>query len=484
MRQLATESVVLGALGGVLGIFLAATTVPLLWRLVPAALPTDATPGIDLRVLAFAVGLTLVTALAFGLAPILRTDADVQGLREGARAVGGRKEKLRGALVIAEVVASVVLLVATGLLVRTLWSIKATDPGFRPEGVLTLRTDLPSSKYAVTARRAEFYNQVIDQIRALPGVANAAYISGLPMVWGGGIWPVGINGVELERRDNNTASMRFITPGFFATLNIPVRRGRDVSDRDTMTTQFVAVVSESFVKRYWPGQDALGRQFNFARKDRTIVGVVRDIRVRGLERSSEPQVYLPYKQVDDGWFWGYTPKELVVSATTPLAQLVPAVRRIIQAADPQQPITDVRPMTDIIDLQTASRTVQVRVLAAFALIAFLLAAIGIHGVLSFAVSQRTPEIGVRIALGAQRRDILAMVMARGLLLVGAGLLPGLVFAYMAGRSLQTLLLGVPPADLPTFATVIALTMLMALAGTLLPTLRALSIDPITAIRAE
>ena len=293
----------------------------------------------------------------------MRTDADVQGLREGARAVGGRKERLRGALVIAEVIASVVLLVATGLLVRTLWSIKATDPGFRAEGVLTLRTDLPSSKYAVTARRAEFYNQVIDQIRALPGVANAAYISGLPMVWGGGIWPVGINGVELERRDNNTASMRFITPGFFATLNIPVRRGRDVSDRDTMTTQFVAVVSESFVKRYWPGQDALGRQFNFARKDRTIVGVVRDIRVRGLERSSEPQVYLPYKQVDDGWFWGYTPKELVVSATTPLAQLVPAVRRIIQEADPQQPITDVRPMTDIIDLQTASRTVQVRVLA-------------------------------------------------------------------------------------------------------------------------
>jgi ABC-type antimicrobial peptide transport system permease subunit len=160
------------------------------------------------------------------------------------------------------------------------------------------------------------------------------------------------------------------------------------------------------------------------------------------------------------------------------------VRRIIQEADPQQPITDVRPMTDIIDLQTASRTVQVRVLATFALIAFLLAAIGIHGVLSFAVSQRTPEIGVRIALGAQRRDILAMVMARGLLLVGAGLLPGLVFAYLAGRSLQTLLLGVPPADLPTFAMVIALTMLMALAGTLLPTLRALSIDPITAIRAE
>jgi predicted permease len=321
-------------------------------------------------------------------------------------------------------------------------------------------------------------------VRALPGVTNAAYITSLPMVWGGGIWPVGINGVELERRENNTASMRFVTPGLFATLSVPIRMGRDVSDSDTMTTQFVAVVSESFVKRYWPGQDARGRTFNFATKDRTIVGVVSDIRVRGLERDSEPQVYLPYRQVDDGWFWGYTPKDLVISATTPLAQLVPAVRGIIRSGDPQQPISDVRPMTDIIDLQTASRTVQVRVLAGFALVAFLLAAIGIHGVLSFAVSQRTPEIGVRIALGAQPSDILSMVMSRGVLLVAAGLLPGLLLAYFAGRSLQSLLIGVAPADVPTFAAVTGLTLLMALAGTLLPTLRAMRVDPITAIRGQ
>ena len=486
IRQLATESAVLATLGGGLGVLLAAAIVPLLWRLVPATLPTDAIPGVDLRVLAFAVVLTLVTALAFGLAPMLRTgtDADLRGLREGARAIGGRKERLRGALVIAEVIASVVLLVATGLLVRTLWTIQARDPGFRPEGVLTLTTDLPPSKYAATARRAALYDRVIGQIRELPGVTNAAYISGLPMVSRGGIWPVGINGVELERRDNNTASMRFVTPGFFATMHVPVRMGRDVSNSDTTTAQFVAVVSESFVKRYWPGRNPLGRTFNFATRDRTIVGVVGDIRVRGLEGDSEPQVYLPYKQVADGWFWGYTPKALIVSATTPLAQLVPAVRAIIRNADPQQPITGVRPMTEIIDLETASRTVQVRVLAGFALVAFLLAAIGIHGVLSFTVSARTQEIGVRIALGAQRRDILAMVMTRGVLLVGAGLLPGLLAAYLAGRSLQALLVGLTPADGPTFAAAIGLTILMALAGTLLPALRALRVDPIRAIRSE
>ena len=218
--------------------------------------------------------------------------------------------------------------------------------------------------------------------------------------------------------------------------------------------------------------------------ERTIVGVVGDIRVRGLERTSEPQVYLPYNQQPDSSFIFYVPKDLVIRATTPLDQLVPAVRSIVHAVDPQQPVSDVRPMTDIIDAETASRSVQVRVLAGFAFVAFLLAAIGIHGVLSFAVSQRTPEIGVRIALGAQRSDILRMVMKQGVLLVAAGLVPGLALAYAAGRSLQTLLTGVTPADTVTFASVIGVTLLMTFAGTLLPTLRALRVDPIRAMRME
>ncbi len=486
IRQLATESIVLATLGGTTGVVLAVVLVPILWRMVPAAFPSSAAPAIDLRVLAFAAVLTFVTALTFGLVPMLRTgaDADARGLREGTRATGGRKEQLRGALVIAEVGASVVLLIVTGLLVRALWNIRATDPGFRPEGVLTVMTELPWIKYGEVATRTQFYSEVLGQVRALPGVSNTAYITGLPMVRRGGIWPVGIRGSENERADNDTASLRYVTPGFFSTMNVPLRAGRDVRDTDTINTQFVAVVSESFVKRHWPGQDPLGRQFNFAFKDRTIVGVVGDVRIRGLERDSEPQVYLPYRQVDDGWLLVYSPSALVLRASTPLAPLVPSVRAIIRAADPQQPISDVRPMVDIIDAETASRAVQVRVLAGFALLAFLLAAIGIHGVLSFAVSQRTPEIGVRIALGARRRDILSMVMKHGTLLVAAGLVPGLALAYVAGRSLQTLLNGVSPLDGPTFGAVIGLTLLMAVAGTLLPTLRALRIDPITAIRAE
>ena len=256
--------------------------------------------------------------------------------------------------------------------------------------------------------------------------------------------------------------MRFVTPGFFAALRVPVHAGRDVSEADTATSEAVAVVSESLVKRYWPGQDALGRKFNFAMEDRTIVGVVGDIRVRGLERSSEPQVYLPYKQAPEA----------------------PAVRNIIRAEDPNLPVSAVRAMTEVIERQTATRSVQVRVLAGFASVAFLLAAVGIHGVLSFAVSQRTAEIGVRIALGAQRADIFRMVMKQGGRMIAAGLMAGLVLAYFAGRWLEALLAGIRPADVPTFAAAVGLTVVITIIGTMRPTLRAVRPDPITAIRTD
>jgi len=484
-RQLSTESLAIAVGGGLLGIVVAALMVPLFWQLVPVALPTSAAPAIDLRVLAFAAVLTAITAVAFGLAPMLRGRAgDVSELREGPRTTGGRRETLRGILVIAEVTASIVLLVVTGLLVRTLWNIQNTDPGFKPEGVLTARTTLSQSKYGATTPRFAFYDRVLGSIRALPGVTSAAYISGIPMVWRGGIWQVQIAGRAEGSYGEQTVSVRFVTPGFFATLGIPMRGGRDVADSDTMDTDGVAVVSESFARRYWPGEDPLGRRFNVTLADRTVIGVVGDVRVRGLEGPSEPQVYLAYRQVQDGWYPTYVPKDLVVRSALPLDQLAPAVRRIIHEAEPEQPISDMRPLTAVIEGETASRTLQVRVLGGFALVAFLLAAIGIHGVLSFAVSQRTAEIGVRIALGAQRSNILAMVMKQGLVLVCAGLVPGLAIAYAAARSLDSLLIGVTPADPWTFAGAVLLTAIMALIGTLLPTLRAVRIDPLRAIRSE
>jgi len=485
-RQLVTESVLLAGVGGAIGVGVASAAVPLLTRLVPTNLPTVGAPSVDLRVLVFAAVLTALTGIAFGMMPVWRMgrEAHLEGLREGARAGGGRKERLRSALVVAEIVASIVLLIASGLLLRAMWRLQATDPGFRVDHVLTMRTSLALPKYESTTRRAAFYEQVLADIRALPGVANAAYTSFTPIVMGGGIWPVSVNGQPEMRSEEHTASLRFVTPGFFDTLGIPLREGRNVSESDTADRPFVAVVSESFVKRFLSDERAIGRHFTFGLSDRTVVGVVANIRVRGLELPSEPQVYLPYKQVADGNIIGYVPKDLLIHSSLDAGALMPSIRAVIRRADPQMPISNVRTMGEIVDGQTASRSVQLRVLGAFAMVAFLLAAVGIHGVLSFAVSQRAQEIGVRIALGAQRSDILSMVVGRGALLAAAGVVPGVALAYVAGRMMEALLVGVRPGDVATFASVVGLAIVMTLAGCLMPTLRALRVDPITAIRTE
>ena len=238
-----------------------------------------------------------------------RTDA----LREGARTGTSRPtERLRSLLVVAQVTATVVLLMTSGLLLRALWRVQSTDPGFRVEDVQTFRTALPFPRYEQTMRRAAFYRRVLGEVRQLPGVSQAAYISFLPMTMRGGIWAVVPEGATANENTGPTASLRFVTPGFFDTMRIPLRLGRDISDGDDAKAPHVAVVSESFVRRHWPGLDPIGRRFFFAFETRTVVGVVGDVRVRGLERTSEPQVYLSYQQVPDGWLVFFTPKDLVV----------------------------------------------------------------------------------------------------------------------------------------------------------------------------
>jgi len=267
-------------------------------------------------------------------------------------------------------------------------------------------------------------------------------------------------------------------------LTIPLVRGRDIEESDTRGRPFAAVVSESFAKRYWPNDDPIGRHFSFVFDDRVVVGVVGDVKLRGMERASEPQVYLSSKQVADGSIIGYIPKDLVVKASAPVSALVPAIRAIVHRADPAQPVSDIRTLGDILELDTASRAVQLRVLGIFAVIAFVLAGIGIHGLLSFAVSQRVQEIGVRVALGAQWSDIVAMILRRSIVLVVAGVIPGVALAYAAGRSMEALLAGVKPADTATMAAAIGLTITMTIAGSIVPTVRALRVDPIAALRTE
>jgi putative ABC transport system permease protein len=497
VRQMLTDSLLLAGAGGILGVVLALAAAPLLVRLIPTALPISELPSIDLRMLAGAVALTVTTGLAFGLFPALRVckKADGGALKEGARGgtSGRATERLRAALVVAEIVAAMVLLTTVGLLTAALSKVQGVHPGFSAEQVLTMRTALPRPKYAQAVTRAAFYDRVLADVKALPGVESAAFISFLPMVMRGGVWEV-LSTVPdptspqrfapVDSGNERRASFRYVTPGFFATIRTPIIRGRDVSETDTLTTPDVAVVSESFVKQYFPDRDPIGQQFAIAFKVRTIVGVVGDIRVRGLERESEPQVYVANSQFADGQPGFYVPQDLAIRSKVPLASLVPAVRAIIRAADPQLPIINVRSLEEVVSAETAPRTVQLRVLGAFAFVAFLLAAIGIHGLLSFNVAARAREIGVRIALGAKGRDIVGMVLGRSAIMAVTGVAIGSALAFAAGRSMQSLLFGVDPANPAVFAAAIGLALLMTLAGSLLPALRAVRVDPIAATRTE
>lgn len=486
-RQILTESLLLALAGGLLGVALAYGATPALAQLVPSSLPIAETPAVDLRLLAFATLLTLATGVGFGLAPALRAplDASAADLREGSRSgVGGRRERWRRALVFAEVTLSVTLLITTGLLLRTLSTLQATDPGFRSTGVLTLRTWLPRPEYAATEKRHQYYQRVLEQARALPGVESAGFGSFLPMTMRGGIWGVKPAGAAEDAADTGVASLRFVTPQFLAALGVPLRAGRHVADSDTLEGEKVAVVSESFAREYFPARDPLGQRFQIAFFERTVVGVVGDVAVRGLGKLSEAQVYLPHRQIPDGWLLPYDPKDLAVRASGSFEPLVAELRRIVAQADPNLPITDVRPLAAIVADDTAPRAAQLRVLGAFAAVALLLAGIGLHGLLAYTVTSRSQEFGVRVALGATSGAVVSLVLRQGLVPALGGAALGLALSAATGRALQALLYGVSPFDAATYAAAGGIVLLIALVGAALPARRAARLDPVAALRAE
>ena len=443
VRQLVTESLLVALLGGALGVLVAVASVPLLARLIPMSMPLTDTPSVDVPALVVAACLTLVTGIAFGVLPALRSSStsSFDALREGVRGGGLRGVRTRSALVVIEVAACVVLLVWAGLLMRALHRLDSLDPGFQSEQVLTVQTALPRPRYNSAALRQHYFDSVLEQVRALPGVKSAAFISFLPMTMGGGIFPVGLPGQPAMMTNGRIASMRFATPGYFATLGIPLRRGRDLQQTDTLSQPLVAVVSESFARRYFPDQDIVGKQFEFAYATRTIVGLVGDVRVRGPEQGSEPQVYLPSTQLEGESFPFFTPKDLAIRTDASTEALLPMIRSIVRDADPEQPVSNIRTMSQIVERQTESRTVQVRVLAAFAVIALVLAAVGIHGLLAFTVSQRRHEIGVRMALGAEPERIVSGILKQSAVLAICGVVPGVAIGYAGGRAMESLLVG-------------------------------------------
>jgi putative ABC transport system permease protein len=485
VRQLITQSIVLTSLGGALGVFIAVVTVPLFSALVPPTLPLDTQPALDLRVLGAAALFTAVTALGFGLLPALRVGrTGFAALRDSNRAGGGRKQRLRAVLVTLEVTISVILLITSGLLIRAVWRVQAVDPGFASENVLTLQTALPRPKYDRPERRKEFYDRVLAELRTLPGVQSAAYITGLPMVWTGLITGVEVPGQDVRSARSRGVSHRWVTPQYFKTMGIPVRQGRDIEDADTGNRAWVAVVSASFAERYWPGQDPIGKTFRHLDRTRTVVGVVGNVKVRGLERTSEPQMYLPAPQAPDDMPAIFDPKDLVIRHSGQDAALISAVRQVVRAVDPEQPISDVRPLDAVVAGETASRRAQLEVLGVLAVVAILLSGIGIYGLLAYTVSQRSQEIGVRLALGADPARVGRMIFADGMRLAVIGIVPGVVGAYAAGRGMSALLFGIAPSDPVTFAAGVGLALMMALAGSIVPTLRAVRVTPMSVLRAE
>lgn len=484
VAQLITESVTLAVIGGAAGVCVSLLVFPLLTHMVPATLPIDSQPGLNPQLLVVAALLSGATAVAFGVLPALSASKRATGgvLRSGRSGVRSRRS--RAALVVVEVTATVVLLVSSGLLIRAMLRVQSTDPGFNPDGALIVRTVLPRQKYPTIADRERFYRTVLDEVRRLPGVDGAGYTNGVPMVVTGLITRVVLPGQEVRRDAEYFVSRRFVTPQFFHAIGIPLLRGRDLEATDTADAARVAVVSESFTRRYWPDLDPLGRTFLYLNRPVTVVGVVGDIRVRGLERISEPQMYLPSATAPDSPLTAFDPQDLVIRSSLPETSLLPAVRQTVRRVDPEQPVLNVTTGAELLTMQTAARQAQVQVLAALAAVALLLAGLGIYGLLAYTVAQRRNEIGLRLALGAAPGRIARRIVWDAIVLVGIGLIPGLGIAIATGRAMTALLFGVQPTDPGTLAATVGICLLVSFAGALVPALRAVRVSPMTVMRSD
>lgn len=492
VRQLVTESVILGVVGGGLGLLLAVWGVDALIALEPQGIPRLSEVRIDARVVFFTMALSVFTGLLFGLVPAFQSTGGAMAgtLKEGGRGAvstraGGR---LRGALVIAEMALAVVLLSGAGLLIRSFTKLASVDPGFHAGPSLTFELSLPDSRYQQETQQLAFVDQLLPRVRALPGVQSAAAVSLLPLSGSSFVLSFEIAGrppVPPSQRPG--MQVRVATPEYFQTLGIPLERGRLFTAQDRPGSPRVVLITESAVRQYFPNEDPLGKQITLdwerdkdpPRAGGEVVGIVGDVKDAGLDEADPPQVYLAYRQ------WPVQGISLVLKTTVPPASLGEATRRAVYSVDPNMPVANVRTMDQIVARSISQPRFYTTLLAVFAAVALVLAAIGIFGVLSYAVAQRTREIGIRMALGAQERAVLALVVRQAMLLAGAGVAIGIACALLLSRSLvATLLFSTSPHDAGTFAGVAALLSFVALLASYVPARRAARVDPIVALRAE
>jgi predicted permease len=487
MRQLVVEGLLLSLCGGALGLAIVPIGTDLLSSLTPIGIANVSTATLNLRLLAFTFTIAIATGVAFSMAPALQAGRASlqQALQQQARAaVGGGSRLTRDALVVLQIAAAVVLLAATGLMIRTLVNLRAIDLGFEPDRLLTMRTTLPRPKYAEGPKRVDFYERVVAGVKALPGVERAAFGSNLPFTSGGNTTWFKIEGQAITPDRINDALYRGVTTDYLSTLGVHLAEGRLIDERDGAGAPRVVVINETLARQFFPGESAIGHRMQFSIESNpfhTIVGVVRDVRERGYEASLKPGVYFSTAQAPEAWA---VPEYLVIRVRRDSTELADSVRRVIAAVDPAQPVASVRSMNDILDLEVADRHQQMVLLGAFATLALVLASLGLYGLLAYAVAQRSREIGLRIALGATPRAVVAMIAARGVGLAIVGLGAGVIAGWAATRTMSGVLYGVPANDLPTFGAVVLLLGTVALVACVVPAARASRVDPMIVLRDQ
>jgi predicted permease len=486
LRQVLTESVLLAVVGGAAGTFLAIWGVEFLQALGSKTVPRIGEANLDVTVLLVTLGVSVVTGILFGLVPALASGKPelTEALKEGGRGStsGVRRNRIRNLLVIGEVALALVLLVSAGLLIKSFVRLQNVNPGFNPRGIVTMELSLPVARYARGKPVADFYSEVLRRVKALPGVQFAALTSILPLSGSNSDSSFHIEG----RNDKQTGvypdeELRSVSSDYFRVLETPLMKGRFFTEADVTDAPGVVIINQAMAKKYWPGEDAVGKRINFDDSDPakvkwiTVVGVVADIRHRGLDAEAKPEYYLPHPQL------AYRGMILAVRSPLEASALVRSIRNEIRTLDAEQPLANIRTLEDVTADSIAPRRLSVLLIGVFAGVALVLAAVGIYGVMSFLVVQRTHEIGVRMALGAQRADVLRLVIGRAAKLVLMGTAAGLLLGIFSSRALRAMLYNVGAFDLATFVGVTLALCVVSLLASYIPAVRATRADPMIAL---
>jgi putative ABC transport system permease protein len=487
LRQYLAESLLLAMLGSAVGLALAFWSLDALIALSPDDVPGLARATIDGRVLGFTLALSLLTTWIFGLAPAWQASKpDLnETLKEGSHTTGGAGRRVQDALVVVEVAAGVVLLVGAGLMIRSLLRLQAVEPGFNPHDVLTMRVALPASKYGENYQSIAFFQQALERIKALPGVVSAGAIQDLPLGQNTMSFPFTIEGrPSVSAASRPLAAYRAVTEGYFRTMGIPLVAGRAFTPNDNLQTVPVVIINQTMARRFFANEDPLGKRLHFGEPNdpsSTVIGVVGDVKHLGLADEEVAAIYQPHAQNRFAWLRWMT---LVVRTNAAPPSLVAPIRSRIAEVDRDQPIYDIATLEHLLAKSVAQPRFSAFLLGLFALLALTLAAVGLYGVMAHAVAQRAHEIGLRMALGAQVRDVLALVIGRGMRLTLLGLVIGLAVSVALTGVLKTLLFNISATDPLTFAGVVGVLLAVALIACYLPARRAAKVDPLAALRCQ